>query len=156
MKNTIFLIVLLIAGLLSAQKYEINNGKFETTVRTGTGENVPITFTITDEVIRDIQMSDRYQSFLIDETFIKNNMEKRGMRDEMTVFLFSEVNAAVSSTTVKLKNKSSFSVSPKSVGAIRFENGGSVIVFPFSAKNDLGQDMIKTSVVRGNIATFIN
>lgn len=156
MKNLITTLLLFFAFTVSAQQYEIKDGKFFTTVRNGNGENVAITFTITPEVIEDIQMTDHYNSFLIDETFIKNNMEKRKMKDAMTVYLFSEVNSAIGITTAKLKNKTSFVVQENSIGAIRFENGSTKISFPFTAKNDYGQPMSKTSVVQKGAAIFIN
>lgn len=149
-------ILMFICSFMTAQTYEIRDGRFYTIVKDGLGKEHPVQFTVTDSTISQIMESEAFHKFLNDKSFIQSNKEKRGMSDEITVFLFSEVNSAVMTTQANLKNRTSFKVEDNSEGSIRYDEKGLTITIPFSAKNDVGANLIKRSVVRDHKAIFIN
>lgn len=153
----IILLLILVSGLAFGQKIELKEDKFISEITNGNNSQTEMTFIISNSTINKIIESDDYKNFIkTEKEFITYNIENRNIKDELSVYIYSKINSAVISTTFKLKNSTSFKVDPNSSGSIYFNEKGIVISFPFSAKNDLGNDIIKTSVKSGKEIYFIN
>ena len=149
MKKITLLFLLLTFGIGFGQ-IKIENEKFYTTLKNGDGSISEITFNVKNEVQDFIKTTDKYKRFLNDTEFIKSISEKEKKSDTLAIYLYSEVNYYSFATKNKLQNKASYKIVNGGEGNIRVSDNVVKYSFPITAKNNIGNELSKTSLNYGD------
>ncbi len=154
--KTIFLFIAIITStILFSQQVQLADGKFQTFITNGNNEESNIEFSISNDVLEKIKLSQDFKNISEDKNLIQKNIEKRNVSDPMTIFLLTKVSAAGFATKYKLKNKTSFKVTENSKGKIYYSENGLTVSFPFEAQNDLGAEMKATSITNDKSTSIL-
>jgi hypothetical protein len=131
----------LLTSLSYSQDYQIKDGYFITTLKSGVGEMINVKLSINAETINLIQSNDCFKNW--DSTTFNNPknadyIEKHKSHPHYETFLFSNINMASIYAQMDLKNYQSYLPIEGSEGMIYIIDGKINISFPFKAQNGYG------------------
>jgi hypothetical protein len=152
MKKLLLASFVLLTSIAFGQLPKIKDGVFYTTLSSGAGVDVSISFSIGN--VDKIKESEEYKTFLKDNDYI-NTWTKKGVKDTLTIFLMNQVNFVGEMTKLKLTNSTSFTPIENSKGYILIDNDKLSIMFPFKAQNGLGNMVASKSLTEGSETTIL-
>jgi hypothetical protein len=130
-----------ITTLSYSQDYQIKDGYFITTIKSGVGENINVKLSISAETIELIQSNDCFKAW---DSITFNNpknadyIEKHKNHAHFETFIFSNLNILSFYAKMELKNYESYLPIEGSEGMIYVSDGKINISFPFKAQNGYG------------------
>jgi hypothetical protein len=135
------LIFCVLTSLSYSQDYQIKDGYFITTLKSGVGEIINVKLSISTETINLIQSNECFQYW---DSVTFNNpknadfIEKHKNHPHYETFLFSNINMASLYAQMDLKNSQSYLPIEGAEGMIYIMDGKVNISFPFKAQNGYG------------------
>lgn len=142
------LIFCVLTSLSYSQDYQLKDGYFNTTVKSGVGEMINIKFYISTETIDLIQSHDCFKdwdSTTFNDPKNEGYIEKHKSHSHFETFLFSNVYMTGFYAKMDLKNSQSFLPIENSEGNIFIADGKINISFPFKAQNGYGNMIFMTA-----------
>jgi hypothetical protein len=139
--NSITLLFCVITSLSYSQEYQIKEGYFTTTLKSGVGEMINVKLSLSDETINLIKSNESFKYW--DSTTFSNPenagyIEKNKNHPHYETFLNSNVNMSSIYAQMDLKNSQSYLPIEGSEGMIYIKDGKINISFPFKAQNGYG------------------
>lgn len=146
MKNVLLLFGLFFCLTIQSQNIKIENGIFYTTAKNGLNQVKKIKFSIDNETIEKIKLSNHYKEILKDQDYLNAVKAKYKISSVLVAHLFSNVNNAVLNTGWQIKNEISLDFIENTMGEIYFnKNNELVIEFYFKSKNEIGNELLLKS-----------
>lgn len=130
-----------LTSLSYSQDYQIKDGYFTTTLKSGVGEMINVKFLISDETINKIQSHDCFKNW--DSTNLNNPknkefIEKHKSHPRYETFIFSNITMTSIYAQMDLKNMDSYLPIEGSEGMIYITDDKINISLPFKAQNGYG------------------
>jgi hypothetical protein len=130
-----------LTSLSYSQDYQIKDGYFTTTLKSGVGEIINVKFLISDETINLIQSNDCFKNW--DSTNLSNPknanyIEKHKSHPRYETFIFSNITMTSICAQMELKNRDSYLPIEGAEGMIYIRDNKIHISFPFKAQNEYG------------------
>ncbi len=152
MKNILLLLGLFFCLTVQSQNIKIENGIFYTTAKNGLNQLNNIKFSIDNETIEKIKLSNDYKETLKDKDFINSVKVKNKISSILVAHLFSAVNNAVLNTGWQIKNEISLDFIENTIGEIYFNKNNELIIeFYFKSKNEIGNELTLKSQFNDNL-----
>lgn len=146
MKKYLLLLGLLSCLTIHSQNIKIENGIFYTTAKNGLNQVKKVSFSIDNETIEKIKLSNDYKVTLKDKYFLSGVKAKNKITSVFVAHLFSLVNNAILNTGWQIKNEISLDFIEKTIGEIYFNNNNELVVaFYFKSKNEMGNELVSKS-----------
>lgn len=146
MRKLILFIAVCLTSLSYSQEIKLIDNKFTTQVMDGANQLKTISFSISQETIDKIKLSESYLKTAADSEFLKRNLEKRGLTDPLVIYLMSKVSLSVFDTKNNIKKPNTLTFVDGHVGMIYYATNGLTISFDFKAENIKGNVALAKSI----------